>query len=139
MPSTAFTGPGFQWKFDLGTGTFSILAYSRDIKGPTVSRNMADISNQSSMTGKEVKPALIDSGTITADIVYNPGDPTQKAGLVALQQGTGSNVQIFNNPPINTMYWSGFGYFSKFEPTAPYNGAQTATVEFTISGGVVQN
>jgi len=37
------------------------------------------------------------------------------------------------------MYWSGFGYFSEFKPKAPYNGTQTASVVFTISGGVTQN
>ena len=141
MPgTTAFAGPGFQWLVDIGqTGNFIPIAYSRDIVGPTVSRNMADISNQTSQLGKEYKPALIDSGTITTVIVYNPGDPNVKNAIAALQSGIGANVKILNNPPVNTMYWSGFGYFSKFEPTAPYNGAQTASVELTISGGVVQN
>lgn len=140
MPGTlAYTGPGFLWKVDNGTGAFVAIAYSRDIKGPTLSRNMADISNQTSVLGKEVKPALIDSGTISTTIVYNPGDPVAKQLIAALQQGTLNNFQIFNNPPLNTLYWSGAGYFSKFEPDAPYNGAQTAAIELTITGGTVQN
>jgi len=67
MPgTTAFAGPGFQWLVDIGTtGNFIPIAYSQDIEGPTISRNMADISNQTSQLGKEVKPALIDNGTIT--------------------------------------------------------------------------
>lgn len=141
MPgTTAFAGPGFQWLVDIGTtGNFIPIAYSQDIEGPTISRNMADISNQTSQLGKEVKPALIDNGTITTTIIYNPGDPNVKAALAALNQGVGANVKILNNPPVNTMYWSGFGYFSEFKPKAPYNGTQTASVVFTISGGVTQN
>ena len=142
MPgTTAFTGPGYQWKVDIGlTGNFVVMAYSRDIKGPTISRQMADISNNTSTTGKEYKPSLIDSGTISTTIVYNPGDPSTKNILAALQQGVPANFQVFDNPPNNTLYWSGFGYFSKFQPDSPYSStAQTAAVELTVSGGVVQN
>jgi hypothetical protein len=101
---------------------------------------MADISNQTSVLGKEVRPALIDNGTITTEIVYNPGDPNVKNVIAAVASGVGANWKILNNPPVNTMYWSGYGYFSEFKPKAPYSTtAQTASVVLTISGGVAQN
>ena len=140
MPTTAYTGPGFAWKVDNGTGAFITIAYCRDIKGPTLSRSMPSIANQSSPSNTdEVKPALISSGVISTTLVFNPGDLTQRNLIASLQAGTLNNFQIYNNPPINTLYWSGQGYFSKFEPTSPYNGVQEAAIELTITGPATQN
>jgi hypothetical protein len=136
-----YSGPGFLLQFSDSTGmNFTTIALSKDIKGPTMQGGKYDTSTQDMGNRfRTFDPELVDPGTLTTTIIYRPEDATHAAAFAALGGGTYLDFQLYNNPPANTAYLSGSGFFTKFDVTAPVAGDMTADVEFQVSGEVVQN
>jgi len=135
------TGPQFLLKFSDSTGAnFTTLAKSKDIKGPSSSMGKVDVTTQDAANKTRLyDPELVDPGVLSTDILYSATDSTHQALIAAYQAGSFLNFQLYNNPPTNSKYISGSGFFTKFEPTHPVAGSLTASIEFQISDKWTQN
>ena len=136
-----YSGPGFLLQFSDSTGlNFTTIALSRDITGPTMVVGKFDTSTQDMGDRfRTYDPELVDPGTLTTKIIYRPEDATHAAAFANFGNGQYLDFQLYNNPPTNSAYLSGSGFFTKFSGTFPVAGDAEVDVEFTISGAVIQN
>lgn len=138
--TVAYAGPGNLIKFSTDTSYSNTLGQVRDIKGPEQTAEFDDITNQSSPAVgggrpfKEWIPTLIDGGTVTFPVVYNPNDTTQNDALGYLQQGTLVNWEVVIVNSGQAWFWA--GYVSKFGGNWPYSKADTIDVEIKVTGPV---
>jgi len=136
------SGPGFLFKISDGTGAnFTTVSLSKDIKGPGVTVGKVDVTTQDVADYHRVyDPELIDGGVISSQLIYRPDNSAaQLSVLTACQARSMLNFQLYNNPPTNSKYWSGGGFFTKFEQTGPTAGVMVVDYEFQISGKPTQN
>lgn len=132
-----YQGPGFLWKVGTSHADAVTIAYCKEIKGPSTSVGKVDVTTQDSPDyTMEQDPTLIDPGTISTQLIFKQDNATHASLLASLQNRDIVYVEIYNNPPTNTLYWSGNGFFSKFDFTGPVTGPGTADVELTLTGKV---
>ena len=140
VPSAVgISGPGFLFQISDSTGAnFTTLALQKDISGPGATMGKTDVSTQD-MTGrtKLYDPELVEPGTISTTLIFRPENATHAAMFSNLKTGQMLNYRRYLNPPTNTSYLSGSGFFTKFEPKGPVGGIQTADIEFQTSGEAV--
>ena len=120
-----------------GTEVFTTIAQVMDINGPGLSQGTQEVTPQTAANRARVHIAtLLDGGEVTFDINYEPAGAThdQTTGLIKdMTDGTLRNFQtIF--PDAATTTWSFAAFITGFEPTAPVDGALTASVTLKISG-----
>lgn len=140
MATKGIHGPGFLVKVGTTHADVVTLAYLRETKGPTLAVESEDVTTQESTDyTREKDPALIDSGTISGQLIYRPENATQASYLAHLQARDIVYIELYNNPPTNSMYFSGNAFASKFDVTGPIGNSQTADVEFTITGKATQH
>jgi hypothetical protein len=144
VPSVVgISGPGYLFKISDATGAnFTTVALSKDITGPSVVVGETDVTTQDVADyTRVVDPELIDSGSFATTIIYRPDTSVVQASvLAACQNRSMLNVQLYNNPPTNSKYWSGGGFFKKFDQKTPVQGGvMTVDIEFRISGKITQN
>lgn len=117
--------------------TFSTIAEVKDIKGPALKLNTAEVSNHSSTDGwKEHIGTLLEGGEITCDINWLPADATHSfgAGLVKDMVGrTKRNFQIVF-PSASPTTWAFTALVTGFAPTANVDGALTAALTLMVTG-----
>jgi hypothetical protein len=117
---------------------FTTIGQIRDIKGPSMSAEIVDVTTRDS-AWKEELHIINDAGEVTFDIVF---DPDLTSHSVA---GTASPLNFFLNgtlksykitfadaAPAVTVTFS--AYVSKFEANSPQMGAQSADVTLRITG-----
>jgi predicted secreted protein len=74
-------------------GSGSIIAQITNLDGPSVERDMLDVTNLSSANGaKEFIGGLIDSGELTLSVNYCPQDSTQKQLLSDLSSNAAATA-----------------------------------------------
>lgn len=116
---------------------FATIAEVLDIGGPSLASEIADVTSHSSPNGWREKIAtLLDGGEVTFDVNFIPGNATHSAttGLVAdFKARTRRNYQLVF-PDVAQTTWEFTAIVSAFEPSAPVDGALTASVTLTISG-----
>jgi hypothetical protein len=143
VPSpVGLSGPGFLFKISDSTGAnFTTVALSKDVTGPGIAVAEEDVTTQDVTDYTRVfDPQLIDSGSFSTTLIYRPDtSAVQAAVLAAIQARSMLNVQLYNNPPTNSKYWSAGGFFKKFDQKGPVGGVMTVDIEFRISGKVTQN
>ena len=109
-----------------------------NISGPGLSLDTVDVtSHDSTAAWEEIVGAILRSGDITLDIVYDPADATHKyaaGGLIYdLVQRTAIALTL-ELPDTGTTTWSFNAFVTGFVPGAPVEGALTATVTLKITG-----
>jgi len=116
------------------------VAYAQvtNLSGPGLSLDTEDVtSHDSTAAWEEVVGTILRSGEITLDIVYDPAHATHKnlAGglLYDLEQRTIIALTL-EWPDTATTTWSFNALVTGFEPTAPVEGALTASVTIKLSG-----
>ena len=140
--SVGYAGPGMLVKYGPSAGSYpDTIGQVRDIKGPEQTAEFDDITNQSSpaavpggRAAKEWIPTLIDGGTVSFPIVYNPADATQSAALGGLQMGTLTYFEIVMGASGKALFFA--AYFQKFGGNFPYSKAMTVDVELKVTGPV---
>jgi hypothetical protein len=143
VPSpVGISGPGFLFKISDATGAnFTTIALAKDVKGPNLAVGKTDVTTQDVADYHRVfDPELVDPGTFSTQLLYRPDtSAVQAAVLYACQNRQMLNVQLYNNPPTNSKYWSAGGFFAKFDQSGPVGGVMTVDIDFQISGKPVQN
>jgi len=103
--------------------------------GPGLSLDTEDVTTHDSTGGwEEVVGTILRSGELSMDIVYDPADATADAttGLVYAMENRISCFFKVTFP--DTTEWSFTGYVTGFEPSAPADGALTASVTIKVNG-----
>lgn len=142
MPEYAAYGT----KLEMGRGdtnpgpeTFDIIAQVQNIGGPGLALDTEDVTTHDQSTAwEEVCATILRTGEVSLDLVYDPNDDTHdKAGgrgmVDKLYDKTLSNFKL-TFPSTAAVVWSFAAYVTGFEPTAPHDGALTASATLKISG-----
>lgn len=114
------------------------IAGVRNISGPGLSLDTEDVtSHDSTNAWEEHVGTILRTGEVTLDLVYDPNAATHKnssGGLLAdLVSRTAQTYSIVfaSNP---TVTWSFSAFVTGFEPSAPHDGALTASVTLKVTG-----
>jgi predicted secreted protein len=114
------------------------IANVQSISGPGLTLDTEDVTtHDSSSAWEEVVATILRSGEITLDIVYDPNAATHKyasGGLLydmVLRTATAYTL-VF--PSSGTVTWSFNAFVTGFEPSAPHDGALTASVTMKLTG-----
>ena len=123
-----------------GTNTGPVYAQVTNISGPGLSLDTVDVtSHDSTSAWEEVVATILRSGEITMDIVYDPANATHKYAANGLLYDMVSRTAITLTlifPDTATTEWTFSGYVTAFEPSAPVDGALTASVTIKPTGVV---
>jgi len=134
--SNAISGPGFLLGVAAtGAGPFTTVEEVKEIKGPEQVLATVDVTNQSSPDFfREWIPTLIDGGTVTFPVNYNPSNTEQQAALTLLKARTLTYFQLTIGSTGEALHWA--GYFTKFGGTWPVENVAAIDVEIKITGPV---
>src|SRR4030067_165401 len=112
------------------------IAYIKSIGGPSLSLDTEDVTTHDSTEAwEEVVATVLRTGEVSMDLVYDPNAATHStvAGGLLDYYETGE-LAYFDCGFVDTYHWRFAGYVTKFEPTAPVEGALTASVSLIITG-----
>jgi hypothetical protein len=136
--SGAIAGPGFLLlKGDGATPeNFTTVTEVKDIKGPGITVDTTDVTNQSSPGGvEEVVTSIIRPGEVDFDCHFQPSDATHDAvtGLLA-----DLNSRVLRHwrviIPNQVRKWTFSGFVTGFAQNAPVGGVLIASLKIKISG-----
>lgn len=120
-----------------GPETFTNIAHVTNIGGPSLALDTEDVTTHDSTNAwEQVVPTILRTGEISLDIEYEPANDTQDAtaGLLKkLKDKVLANFQMIF-PDTGATEWDFTAYCTSFEPSAPHDGALTATVKLKIDG-----
>ena len=112
------------------------VAQVQNISGPGLSLDTTDVTSHDSTGGwEEVVGTILRSGEVTLDLVYDPAAATHKnaaGGILGDLVGRASTTYSIVLPGAVT--WSFTAFCTGFEPSAPHDGALTASVTYKITG-----
>ena len=114
------------------------IAQVTNLSGPGISLDTEDVTSMDS-TGawEEVVGTILRSGEVTADIVYDPAAATHKNAsgglLYDLISRTAQTYSITFSDTAASV-WSFSALVTGFEPSAPVDGALTASVTLKLTG-----
>jgi predicted secreted protein len=121
----------------LKRGATTIAAVT-NISGPGLSLDTEDVtSHDSTGAWEEHVATILRSGEVTADIVYDPNDATHKnaaGGLLADLVSRAAQTYSIVFPSTAAVTWEFSAFVTGFEPSAPVDGALTASVTFKPTG-----
>lgn len=139
MATNAIAGHGALLQIGDGADpeNFTTIAEVRDISGPALGQDTADVTSHDSTGGwEEHIGTILRSGEVTFDVNYIPTDSTHdaSAGLINdMENRTLRNFQLVF-PDGSSTTWSFAALVTGFEPGAPVDGELTASVTLTPSG-----
>jgi predicted secreted protein len=118
--------------------TLAPIAYVSNISGPGLSADTEDITTHDS-TGawEEHVVTILRTGELSVDIVYDPAAATHgvTTGLVAmLEAGYPVGFSLVFPAPVT---WAFAAVVTGFEPSAPHDGALTASVKMKLTGAPI--
>ena len=122
-----------------GTYPGTEVAQVTSISGPGMSLDTVDVTEHDGDGWEEVVATILRSGTISLDIVYDPNAATHKnasGGLLydMVQRVAGTWNLVFPSSPVK--YFTFSAYVTGFNPSAPVDGALTASVTLKPTGKV---
>jgi len=118
-------------------GTYSTIAFVRDVGGPSLSLDTIEITTHSSAGGwREFTPGLLDGGEVTLDLFLDTASATQGNTTGLLSEITGRTVEGFRItwPDATTAVFNAI--VTSWEPGAVVDGALTGSVTLKITGAV---
>ena len=131
-------------KWDPAGGTsWATIGGTRDIGGPNISRNSADVGDRSMTTYyMEAVPGMMPGSELTFDVTFDPIADTSHnqasgTGLLANFETGGCTLatwQLQLDGCGGTATWTFAGFMTGFSPTAPLEGAWEAAMTVKISG-----
>ena len=114
------------------------VAYAnvKGISGPGLRLDTEDVtSHDSTAAWEEVVATILRSGEITLELVYDPANATHKYAAGGLLYDMVSRTAIALTLVFpNATTWSFNAFVTGFEPSAPVDGALTATATLKITG-----
>jgi hypothetical protein len=113
---------------------FTAIPEVNALKGPGIKVDTKDVTSQSSASAtKENIAGLIDSGQVTFDFNWIPGDATHAGILNDCISRTLRNFQLALPASIG-LKWSFSAYVIGFDPSVPTDEKCMATVTLDITG-----
>jgi len=134
---TKYAGYGALFYIGTSGGGTAVAAVS-NISGPGLSLDTEDVtSHDSTGAWEEVVATILRSGEITLDLVYDPAGATHKnasGGLLynMIQRTSATYTLVF--PDTASTEWVFTAFVTGFEPSAPVDGALTASVTLKPTG-----
>lgn len=114
------------------------IAQVKNISGPGLSLDTEDVTSHDSTSGwEEVVGTILRSGEVTLEIVYDPAAATHKyASGGLLYDLVSRTATTFSIVFPGAATWSFSALVTGFEPSAPVEGALTASVTLKVTGVV---
>ena len=114
------------------------VAQVQSISGPGLALDTEDVTSHDSPGGwEEVVGTILRSGEISLDIVYDPKDATHKYATGGLLHDLANRVTTTYTLTFpDSTAWSFSALVVGFEPSAPVEGALTASVTLKLTGSV---
>ena len=114
------------------------IAAVQNIGGPGLAADTEDVTTHDSTAAwEEHVVTILRSGEVALDLQYDPAAATHKnaaGGLIAdLVSRTAQTFSIVFPDTGNTT-WSFSAFVTGFEPSAPHDGALTASVKLKLTG-----
>lgn len=104
------------------------------ISGPGLSVDTVDVTTHDQATAwEEQVAAIIRSGEVTLDLVYDPADATHDASTGLLYRLEDRILSYFDLIFFSTYNWTFFGVVNGFEPTGEVAAGLTASMKVKIS------
>lgn len=120
-----------------GTEEFATIAELRSVSGPSITADTLETTTHNTPTPwKRYIPGLLDGGEISADINFNPSEPTHDAvsGILAIMQARlCRNVQIVFPDDANTT-WTAPCIVTNFEMSADPADILMASITLKVAG-----
>jgi len=115
------------------------VAQVTNISGPSLTLDTTDVTEHDGTGWEEHIATILRSGTVTIDIVYDPNAATHKnasGGVLydLVTRTSGIWNIVFPSNPVKYITFTGF--VTGFTPSAPVDGALTASVTFKPTGAV---
>lgn len=120
-----------------GTEAFTTIAEVSNISGPNLKLDTVEVtSHSSSGAWREKIATLLDGGDVTFDIFFAPTGAThsQTSGLLKDMKNRTKRNFTLTFPNTGATVWTFPAYVSSFQPSAPVDGALTASLTLTIAG-----
>jgi len=112
------------------------VAYVMGISGPGLSLDTEDVTTHDQATAwEEMSPTILRSGEVSLDMAFDPAAASHKA--VASGMAYNLNQKALTDFVLTfpgSVAWDFSAYVTGFEPSAPVDGALTATAKLKISG-----
>lgn len=118
-------------------GSYSDVAYVRDISGPNLSLDTIETTHHASTGGwREFIPGLLDGGEVTLDLFIDLSQATQDNSTGLLSELTGRTVEGFRItwPDASTATFNAL--VTSWEPGAVVDDALTGSSTLKITGAV---
>jgi len=114
------------------------VAQVQSISGPGLALDTEDVTSHDSPGGwEEVVGTILRSGEISLDIVYDPKNATHKYAANGLLYDLVSRTPTTYTLTFpDSTSWSFSALVVGFEPSAPVEGALTASVTLKLTGSV---
>lgn len=114
------------------------VAQVQSISGPGLALDTEDVTSHDSPGGwEEVVGTILRSGEISLDIVYDPQNATHKYATNGLLHDLVSRTPTTYTLTFpDSTSWSFSALVVGFEPSAPVEGALTASVTLKLTGSV---
>ena len=114
------------------------IAQVAGISGPGLSADTEDVTTHDSTAAwEEHVVTILRSGEVSLDLEYDPAAATHKYAsgglLYDLVSRTAQTFSIVFSDTGNTT-WSFSAFVTGFEPSAPHDGALTASVKLKLTG-----
>jgi len=110
------------------------IAGVTNISGPGLGVDTVDVTSHDQVTAwEEQAAAIIRSGEVSLDIIYDPAATTHNAATGLLYRLEDRIYSFFDLIFFATYNWKFFGYVNGFEPTGAVGGALTASVRVKIA------
>ena len=121
-------------------GTFTDLAQVRNLDGPGLALDPLDVSahDDGAKFYRDFIGGWHDPGELTLEVLFDPAEPTQAAGLDGLlliyDDAEVHNFRIVWPPSTGADTWNFAALVSGYEPGAPFDDALTATITLKLAG-----
>lgn len=118
--------------------TLAPVAYIQNISGPGLQADTEDVTTHDSPGAWEEHVAtILRSGEISLDIIYDPtnSDHDATTGLVSMLET--ATLGGFSIVFPDATAWKFAAFTTGFEPSAPFDGALTASVKLKVTGAPI--
>ena len=118
------------------TEVFTAIAEVVNISGPSESLELIDATHMESPSSyREYIPSLLDSGEVTFDVNFLPGNTNQKGVRTDMTSRTKRNFTLTWTDSAPTTYTFS-GYVTAFEPSAQIDDKLSASITIKVTGPV---
>lgn len=117
-------------------GTYQTVTGCRDIEGPAEERELIDIFNHSSPSGREEFIAgRKNTGTVSTRLIYNPGDTIHQGVRADYEGGTTRNWRLVLTDASNAVI-AFAAFVQKFGFMEPVNNVLEINFALKVTGDI---